>query len=113
MGNIGEDPSEYLPRRDTQAAPSIPPNKYPPSNNNNYETHSNASTLNESQNSGGANMNGPTSVAMYERQSPNPVHMNHQGVSGCKNFICLDLNLSDRAKHLISQIGPNQGKHIE
>ena len=78
MGNIGEDPNEYLPRDYRQDAPPQPAGtKYPPNNNLNDVPYNN-DYGNQGYNDG--DMNGPTSVAMYERQSPNPA-MNHHTVS--------------------------------
>ena len=79
MGNIGEDPNEYLPRDYRQDAPPPQPagTKYPPNNNLNDVPYNN-DYGNQGYNDG--DMNGPTSVAMYERQSPNPA-MNHHTVS--------------------------------
>ena len=90
MGNIGEDPNEYLPRDYRQDA--LQSNtKNPPNNNLNdvpYNHHNNSggdahysnNYGNQGYDGNGGDMNGPTSVAMYERQSPNPA-MGHHTVS--------------------------------
>lgn len=94
MGNIGEDPSEYLPQDTRQQQHQQPHStKYPPNNNLNELSYSESPNVTGNQQTfdqyGGADhtdsMNGPTSLAMYGSQSPNPP-MGHHHVSNRRGF---------------------------